>query len=203
MTQTTEVQNPTLETQSGETHVSNNKFHRVFGRELCVSLEATLDSSSSEELQINPELYDRNQDLIFRKGNCWRVSHPARVNGDVSEQDDAEIQFLPWFSGPPVLFYRLCFRLRPITGNIFPWFQFGRFGEEKSFGFNPKYSEYLALDFFSKRTDEFVPIFVKFQVDKGFIYFVIEGRVGESGAALKIRRVAEFEVPPHLASAKP
>lgn len=201
MTQAVETKKEMQETQNGSI-VSNNKFHRLFGKELAVALEATIDSSSDKELEIDPALYGRNQDLIYRKNNSWKIYHPAQINGGVSEQETAEIQFLPWFSGPPVLFYRIVFRLRQVTGNIWPWFQFARFGEEKAFGFNPKISEYIGLDFFS-RSSEFVPLYVKAKTENGFIYFVVEAELTEGGPILKIRGVAESEVPQHLAVARP
>lgn len=181
----------------------SSKFHRIFGKELTVALESTLDMFSDKEFEIDRNLYAGNKDLIFRNDNCWRVYYPARVDGDILTDNDAKIVFLPWFSGPEVMYNRLTLRCRPITGRVYRWMAFARFDEEKPFSFSLA-KTFINLDFYSKRNNQFLPLFVKVKADgEDFIYFVLEGSWGEAEVTLNIRRVAESDVPPHLASAKP
>lgn len=184
--------------------VTTNKFHPIFGKELSVALESTLDTYSDKELDVDRELYGDNEHLIFRNGDCWRIYYPAAVNGDMATSQEATINFLPWFSGPEVLYNRLTLRARPKEGKIFRWLMFARFGEEKSFTFGKDRPPFISLDFFSKRNEKFLPLFVKVKTDRDrFTYFVLEGRWSEEAVTLEIRRVVESEVPPHLAAAKP
>lgn len=194
--------------QKTQENFSISKFHPVFGKELSVALESTLNLQSNKELLVDREIYYRNKNLIFRNGDCWRIYYPAVISGDVTTGQEAKIDFWPWFSGPQVLYNRLTFRIRPREGNFFHWMRFGRFQsedapEEKPFGFDPNKPPYISLDFFSKRNDNFLPLFVKIREDGGeFTYFVIEGLWNED-ATLKIRRVTESETPSHLAAIKP
>jgi len=75
---------------------SNNKFHRLFGKELCVALEATLEVGSGE-LEFNTELFvgKPNQELLYRSGDCWRAYFPAISDGDIQKSDEATICFVP------------------------------------------------------------------------------------------------------------
>lgn len=185
-------------------NLSNNKFHRVFGKELCVALEATLEVGSGE-LEFDAELFGGrpNQDLLFRNGDCWRAYFPAVSIGDIRENSEAAIRFVPWFTGPNALFYRICFRARPLFGSTFRWLKFGRFGEEESFGFQPA-KPFINLDFFSQSRGEFKPLYVKTVGDnKEFVYFMIEAEWSEDSPALKLARANEQDVPPHLRGAKP
>lgn len=186
-----------------ESDVSSTKFHSIFGKELSVALESTLDHFSDKELEFNNELYGGNQDLIYRKLECWRTYYPAALVGDITTDQEATISFLPWFSGPEVQYNRLVLRMRPITGKIFRWMMLGRFGEEKSFSF-AKENPFINLDFFSKRNDKFLPLFVKIKTNAGeFIYFSISGEWGTDAVTLKIARTDESQVPPCLIAAKP
>lgn len=182
---------------------TKTKFHRIFGKELTVALESTLDVLSGKELEFDPDLYDGNNNLIFRDGDCWRAYYPARCEGDITQDAEARIVFLPWFSGPEVLYNRLVLRWRPITSKVYRWMAFGRFGEEKPFSFSQA-KPFINLDFFSKRNNQFLPLFVKVKTDSGeFVYFVIDGQWGETEVVLNIRRVTETQTPPHLISVRP
>ncbi|MBI2063815.1 MAG: hypothetical protein HYT65_02385, partial [Candidatus Yanofskybacteria bacterium] len=139
--------------------VSNNKFHPVFGKELSVALESTLDPNSDKELDVDRELYGNNEHLIFRNVYCWRIYYPAAIKGDIRTDSEAVINFIPWFRGPEVLFSRLAFRAKPVAGKIFQWVMFARFGEEKAFTFG-KDKPFINLDFFSKRNENFLPLFI-------------------------------------------
>lgn len=181
---------------------SNSKFHSIFGKELSVALESTLDTYSDKELDIDRELYGNNEHLIFRNGDCWRIYYPADVNGNMETNKEATINFLPWFSGPEVLYNRLTLRATPKEGKIYRWVMFARFGEEKPFTFSKDKPHFINLDFFSKRNDNFLPLFVKVKKDGGgFAYFVLEGQWSEEAVTLKISRVTESEAPPHLVAA--
>lgn len=187
----------------GEVNVSNAKFHQVFEKDLSVALEATLNADSAQELEIDRDLYRGNENLIFRCHGCWRIYYPAIVSGNVTSDTEATISFLPWFSGPEVLYHRLVLRAKPIAGKVFRWLMLARTGEEKPFTFSPD-KAYINLDFFSKRNDIFLPLFVKAKADSGeLIYFVLEGQWSEEGVILKIRRITESEAPPYLVAAKP
>ncbi len=193
----------TMPAEAKTANSSNSKFHRLFGKELCVALEATLEVGSGE-LEFNTELFGGkpNQELLYRKGDCWRAYFPAVSEGDVQEGNEAAVRFVPWFTGPNVLFYRVCFRLRPMFGVSYRWLAFGRFGEEKPFGFQTA-KPFINLDFFSQSRSEFKPLYVKISGDnKEFIYFKIEAEWSEDGPALKLARVNEQDAPPHLQAAK-
>lgn len=186
-----------------EVKVSSSKFHPVFGKDFSVALEATLNPDSEQELDIDRVLYGGNENLIFRNGDCWRIYHPANVSGDVSNDSEAMIRFLPWFAGPEILYHRLVLRAMPITGKIFRWLMLARSEEEKTFTFSQG-KPYINLDFFSKRNENFLPIFVKVKTDKSnFIYFILEAQWSEEGVLLKIHRITESEAPQHLVAAKP
>lgn len=195
----------TAEAQRIITAGENKKFHRILGVELAVALETTLEVDSGE-LNFDPEFFEGgrpSQDLIFLNGDCWRAYYPARTAGDITQDTQAQVVFLPWFSGPEVLYNRLSLRCRPITGRVFRWMAFARFSEEKPFGFNPA-RPYINLDFFSKRNEQFLPLFVKVKMDDGSLaYFILEGSWSEDAVVLNIHRVEEGEAPPHLVSAKP
>jgi len=181
----------------------NTKFHRVYGKELTVALESTLDPNSDKELDVDRGLYGNNEHLIFRNGDCWRIYYPAIAEGDIRTDLEAVINFLPWFSGPEVLYNRLVLRARPITGSVYQYIMFARFGEEKAFAFS-KDRPFINLDFFSKRNEKFLPLFVKVKTDNGgFTYFVLEAQWSEDAVTLKISVVAQSEVPPHLEAASP
>lgn len=160
--------------------IDNKKFHRLFGKDLSMALEATLDVRSKLKFDFDPELFGGNWDLLYRNGDVWRAYYPAVVEGNIAEQENARIRFVPWFSGPEVLHYRLCFRLQPLFSKIFRWLKFGRFGfgEEKPFGFLEN-RPYINLDFYSL-TGAFAPLYAKVKDDRGeFIYFVIEAQMGD------------------------
>lgn len=183
--------------------VSSNKFHRIYGKELSVALESTLDSLSGKDFDFDPQLYSGNEELLFRRMDCWRAYYPATVIGDLATSQETTINFLPWFSGPEVMYNRLAFRARPIAGKIYRWMMFGRFGEEKPFTF-AKDKPFINLDFFNKRNDKFLPLFVKIQTDtKELIYLSISGEWSDDAVFIKIIRVNETEAPPCLAAAKP
>ncbi len=183
---------------------TNSKFHRLFGKGLAVALEATLEVGSGE-LDFDPEQIGGkpNQELLFRNGDCWRAYFPAVSDGGIQEGNGAVIvRFIPWFTGPNVLFYRICLRARPLYGNTFRWLRFGRFGEEAPFGFSPA-KPFINLDFFSQ-SQEFNPLYVKVAGDnEEFIYFKVEAEWSEDGPALKLTRVNEQEAPLYLQAAKP
>lgn len=182
---------------------SNAKFHQVFGKNLSVALEATLEVGSGE-LEFDNKLFgDKpNPALLFRKGDCWRVYFPALKNGDLQKDNEASVSFVPWFEGPNVLYYRLCFRATPIFGHTLPWIMFGRFSEEKPFGFQPE-KPFINLDFFSQ-SGSFKPLYVKLiGNNEDFVYFVIEGEWKEEGPLLKLKRIKKEDAPSYLQAAKP
>lgn len=183
----------------------NKKFHHLIGKELSVALEATLEVGSGL-LDFDPELFGNgrpNQDLLYRNGDCWRAYFPAVSEGDVRRDKEATVRFIPWFSGPNVLYYRICLRAQPLYGDKFCWLKFGRFNEDKPFGFLPA-KPFISLDFFSQQQDGFKPLFVKVLDDSGkLIYLVVEGEIGDEEAEIKVRRISEQDAPPHLQTAKP
>jgi len=195
----------TMPAEAKTVNSSNSKFHRLFGKELCVALEATLEVGSGE-LEFNTELFGGrpSQDLLYRSGDCWRAYSPAVSSGDIRENDEAVIRFVPWFTGPNVLFYRLCFRGRPLfQRDDFRWLAFGRYGEEKPFGFNPS-KPFINLDFYSRLQGEFKPLYVRVEEGRNrFVYFVIRAEWSEDGPMLKLARVNGQDTPPCLQAAKP
>lgn len=189
--------------------VSGLKFHSLYGRHLAVALEATFAGDEIitvlvEELNFPDLIYPA---LVIRqtREEVRRVYYPAIADGDMAGKTDGQIIFLPWVDETEVRFHRLVFRLRPAKGknNKFPWVRFGRFGEDDAFGFIVTRSPYIALDFMSKRADEFVPLYVKTQDGSRFVYFVLSAEAGEEAVTLKVQWVNESEVPLHLAEAKP
>lgn len=210
LTETTEAAEP------AGPEISGQKFHRLFGRDLAVALEATFagdteikfsdETSQSEwfstlvrEIKPAPEIH-------LTKEQSRRVYFPAmlKLSADMAAQKEGEIKFLPWVDETEVQFHRLVFRLRPTGEKKIRWVRFGRFEEDNAFGFNLwTESAYINLDFFSKRANEFVPLYVKVQVGADFVYFLLSAEAREEAVTLKVRRVEAAAVPPHLAEAKP
>jgi len=189
--------------------VSIKKFHSVFGSDLKVALEVTLPGD--EEITI-PEGRDYFPHLVHfasAKDNpsspvyAVRIYYLAKVEGNIKNGDrEAIIQFSPWAYENNAQYHRLCFWAQSAKEKQF-WIKLARFGEEKTFGFNPG-RPYINLDFFGKKR-EFTPVFVKIRDGKtmDIVYFVIEARVSEDGVELIIRRVEESEAPPHLMCENP
>ncbi len=189
--------------------VSDQKFHRLYWRDLAVALEATFAGDTPIKLvgEVNfPELIFPAPEIHLTREEVRRVYHPAIADGDMAEKTEGKITFLPWVDETEVQFHRLVFRLRPAGGNKkFRWVKFGRFGEDSAFGFNVLvHSPYINLDFMSKRAESFVPLFAKVHDGgSGFVYFELSAEVCEEAITLKVKRVAETEAPPPLAEAKP
>lgn len=189
--------------------MSLGKFHPVFGSDLRVALEVTLPPDErvtpAEGWLYQPDLvhYARVKSDPYSPVFAVRVYYPAVVEGDIQKGDrEVTIQFVPWAYETNAQYHRLCFWAQPAKGKWF-WMRLARFGEEKSFGFNPD-KPYINIDFLSKRS-EFIPVFVKARDREtmDIVYFVIEAQASEDEVKLIIRRVEENEAPPHLVSENP
>lgn len=172
------------------------KWHPVFGKDLMVGLEATFDIKDKFD-------YDRNliEDgmicLVPKLQPVLRKVYSSAIVDDVN--DIRTIKFVSCFSGK-VEYYRLCFWGKGIYKKPF-FVLFARFGEDKSFRFNDTSRPYLHLDFFSKRSDTFIPVFVKIldRESGEAVFLIVEGRFEEEGTIeLTIRKIAATEAPPTL-----
>lgn len=176
--------------------IVGNKFHKVAGS-LSVALEATFPSGENLEYSPEfsfPELINRTNPLVTR------VYHPARNQGDLNN-GGLRIVFIPWMMNEAE-FHRLVFRgkggeSKEIVFARFPQVVDGKVIDDKTFGFVPSKPPFINLDFFSKRSDEFTPLFVKID---GHL-FKISAEIGEEEVALVISKVPKVEVPSHLAAA--
>lgn len=172
-------------------NISVKKFHRIYGG-LKVALEATL--KPGEKLECDSVFLDDCPDLKFEKGLVMRAYHPARIYGGLNGpgNDELRISFLSWVENESQ-FCRLVFWADNLVAreNI----AFARENEKKPFGFRPgKGGSFINLDFFGKRSDEFLPLFA--MVD-GYL-LKIEAEISEDEVALIIRKVLPVDVPVHL-----
>jgi len=196
-------------------------FHPVFGRSLTVALRATFPGDAAvflEELDF-PELVSPAPEIHLTREQKRYVGLRAVVvcNSDMSEATEGEIVLASWLKDmSEVQCYHVTLRTQNIArdNNRFRWIKFGRFGEEKTFGFSPMTKKYFINLIFNLEADpddpdqqklrtDFVPVFGKIQDGEDFVYFEISAEVSEEGVTLKVRRVVEAEVPLHLAEAKP
>lgn len=183
-------------TKGGEVSVS--KFHRVFGKALGVALEMTL--LVEETLAVIGEYDLRGRPEFENRGsNFLRVFHPAIADGDMSQEGrrSGTIQFVPWVDGATALGYRLVLRYDPES--LSPWIRLARFDEAGIF----LLSKFVNLDFLSKRSDGFIPVYVKVKTSDRPkpIYLEISAEADDEKVIVKIRRVAESKVPSYLAEA--
>lgn len=177
--------------------VKVQKFHPIL-EGLGVALEATFDSGTELEFdgsfRCPPEMIHDS-----REGLVKRFYHPAIYEGDLSNgTGKLVINFVPWAwdkdeETEKDSFHRLVFRGK---GDAVRNAKFARFGEEKAFGFQPG-KPFISLDFFGKRSDEFLPLFVL--LDGRLVK--IEAEISEADVALVIHKVTRAEIPPHLAAA--
>ena len=196
--------------------ISGQKFHRLYGRDLAVALEATFPGDVKIKMLRKfkfpvPALIYPAPEIRCQKEQVRRVYCPAVAEGDMAEQTEGSIIFLPWVDESEVLFHRLVLRLRPGgseggKNKKFRWLKFGRFGEDSAFGFNTTTdgTPFINLDFLSQRAEEFVPLYAKVHDGgSGFVCFKISAETCEEAVTLNVRRVTEAEIPPHLAETKP
>ncbi|MFH1672438.1 MAG: hypothetical protein ABIF87_03300 [Pseudomonadota bacterium] len=176
-------------------NVSTSKFHPLFGSDIRVALEATFASDATFDF-VNGAYFS---ELIHQSPKHFRIYYPAIVGGDMARDQEGRITFVPWIDESEAQYHRLCFWAQPVTTKKF-FALFGRFGETNGFGFNDPRKPYLHLDFFGKRQDQFIPLYVRVrnrQSDE-IVNLAIEGRAGEDQAELILRRVELNELPPCL-----
>lgn len=168
------------------------KWHPIFGKDLEIALEATLNKNADFN-------YDSNllgERMIHASPYQRKVYHSAIL----ADSNETTIKFIPCFEGK-VEYYRLCLWGKGISKKPF-FVRFARFGEDKSFGFNNLSRPYINLDFFSKRSDKFIPVFVKILDRKSgeTIFLVIEGDFveAENSIVFTVRKISSSEVPPFL-----
>jgi hypothetical protein len=162
------------------------KFHKIL-EGLDVALEATFNSG--EDLKYADEFKFLSLIHNSREGLVKRVYHPARIVGNLNGAGQSRIVFLPWVENE-ALFHRLVFRAK---GNAIRNAKFARFGENKAFGFKLE-RPFITLDFFGKRADQFLPLFLLFDSDM----VRIDTEISETEVALLIARTDPNSVPPHL-----
>jgi len=179
--------------------ISPTKFHRIFGKALKVALETTFPVGT-ELVTISKWDGRNNPEFVYRGSNSLRVYHPAYANGDLSEKESGVIQFIPWVDGTEALYHRLSLRYNLQDRST--WIRMARFGEDSIF--DPDQS-FVNLDFFSIRSDGFIPIYVKISTKtlSGFTYLMIEGQASDEGASILIKKVVESDVPDILVMARP
>lgn len=167
------------------------KWHPVFRKDLMVALEATLN--------INTDFYyDSNllgEEMIRVSEHQRKIYNPAVVYDSIGTRT---IKFIPCFNGK-IEYYRLCLWGRGISKKPF-FVRFARIGEDKSFGFNNSSNPYLNLDFFSKRSERFIPVFVKIldRESGETVFLVVEGQFQEDAVELTVKLVSATEVPSTL-----
>lgn len=170
------------------------KWHPVFRKDLMVAIEATLN--------INTDFnYDSNllgEGMIRVSEHQRKIYNPAVVYDSHDSIGTRTIKFVPCFNGK-VEYFRLCLWGKGIS--LKPFFiRFARFDEEKSFGFNDPSKPYIYLDFFSKKSDQFIPVFIKvLNRESGeMIFQMIEAKFDDTGIQLTVKKVSSAEVPPTL-----
>lgn len=182
------------------------KFYPIIGRGLGIALEATfyLDLSSKLQLPDDPKF----KSLVYSDPAHFlvRFYFPAMVAGDVSAGQRQTISFTPWVDRSQAAFHRICLRARKDRQTrSLQWLSLARMSEDKDFCFEPVYDKgeaYISLDFFSKRRNEFLPVFVRVrkQEGKGFDYFVVESEGNSEDltkeVVLTVKAVKKSEAPP-------
>lgn len=166
------------------------KWHPIFGKDLMVALEATFG--------INTDLYYQSEFASDKLIHCdqfvRRVYYPAMIH-DGSDKNNHTINFIPWVNETEVKHHRLCLWGRGIPEGT--RITFARIGEEKTFKFNDSSKPYMALDFFSKRNGEFVPLYVRLMNGKTNtpVYLVLTANASEESVELIISQLSEADVP--------
>lgn len=166
------------------------KWHPVFRKDLMVALEATLN--------INTDFnYDSNllgEGMIHVSPYQRKVYHSAMI----ADSNETTIKFIPCFDGK-VEYYRLGLWGKGISKKPF-FLSFARFGEGEAFGFNDPSKPYIYLDFFSKKSEQFIPIFIKvLNRENGEMLFrMIEAKFDDTDIQLTVKKVSSAEVPPTL-----
>lgn len=182
------------------------KFYPIIGRELGIALEATfyLDPSFRAELPDDP----RYKFLVYYDPAKFltRFYFPATVGGEIGTPKGQNISFVPWIDRSQAAFHRICLRARKDNRTrSFNWLSLARMSEDTDFGFTPIYDKgeaYISLDFFSKRSNVFLPVFVRAKKQDGedYDYFVIEAEEKPEEAdkeiVLTVRTVEASQVPP-------
>jgi hypothetical protein len=192
--------------------VSPSKFHTLIF-ELGVGFEVTFPMGI--ELQFDPEFAFR--DLVhYKAGETVRkVNYPAATVGDALANSKAEVHFVPWVEEEGALFYRLVFRIRPISrkSNACRKMQFARFykmeGEAKipetrPFGFDLRRrgGEFIPLQFLGYGNQRFIPVYLKIEADDGLVkYYQISAQASEEGIVVEIQEVSAEATPEHLQKA--
>lgn len=170
------------------------KWHPAFGKDLEIALEATLNKNADFNYDSNL----LNSGMIHLLNEKRKVYHPAVVEDNSTSK--RTVRFIPCFAGK-VEYFRLCLWGKGISKKPF-FIRFARFGEDKTFGFNDSSRPYIGLDFFSKRSETFIPVFVKvLDRESGeMIFLVIEGAFveAENSIVFTIRKISASEVPPIL-----
>ncbi len=169
------------------------KWHPAFGKDLEIALEATLNNNAD----FNYDSSLLNSGMIHLLQDKRKIYHPAVIANDST--GGRIIRFFPCFAGK-VECFRLCLWGKGISKKPF-FIRFARFGEDKSFGFNDSSRPYIGLDFFSKRSDTFIPIFVKIldRESGEMIFLVIEGDFeAENSIVFTVKKITSAEVPPIL-----
>ncbi|MBI2676681.1 MAG: hypothetical protein HYX21_01840 [Candidatus Yanofskybacteria bacterium] len=182
------------------------KFYPILGRNLGIALEATfyLDPSSKaqlpDDLRFHSLIYSDSANLLTR------FYFPATVSGDTNIAQRMEIAFIPWVDRSQAAFHRICLRARKNhRAKSFDWLSLARMSEDKDFGFEPIYNKdeaYISLDFYSKRRNIFLPVFVRAKGEDGksFSYYVIESEKNPESPTEKVvmtvRTIKASEAPP-------
>lgn len=181
---------------------SYTKFHSIFGSVLKVALETTFPSSS--EIKVIGDWDGRNVGFVHRNGFCQKIYHPAYTNGDVSERESRVIDFISWVDGTEAQGHRLCLRAKVKGGKFSAWIKLARFEEDKVFGFEDPKKPYVNLDFFSRRSESFIPVYVKIIIPSAPVtYLGIEGNASDEAVSLIISRLGLKSVPKILADFQP
>lgn len=192
-------------------NIHKAKWHPIFGKDLEIGLEANMPMDSEF-------VYDSNlvtEKMIFlapklqpvlRKVHC-----PAVIMSNGTD-NVARLKFMPCFSAKIITETKsgerreenapVYFRIG-LFGKTVPWksrIVFARFGEDKAFSFNDLSKPYIYLDFFSKKGDQFIPVFAKIlNIENGeTVFLIIEGRFEDDRIELTIQKVSPTEVPPTL-----
>lgn len=200
-------------TPGSELKISKSKFHPLYGRALGVALEARLFIDPSKKLSVAEEY----KHLVHAGKDQALMYYPAIANGDMQENLAGEITFVPWFSGRELAAgHRLQFRIRSFDKNSkqLPSIWFARTGELQAFNGKPQPGKrkkesskgeiFFHLDFFSKREEEFLSLFVKIRDGNDDIFFVIEAGQEENTpeyAMLHTGRIRPEEAPECLIKA--
>ena len=188
--------------------LSKSKYHPFWGDKIKITLETIYDQDTSIE-EIKPDLKPENPMRVSK--NKKMIYHSAVVGADMEEVSLGETSFVAWADERTCEGFVLCLRAkhmkvgrnqegRDIFKLLFSKAIFGRFGEEKAWGFER--GPFMKLEAFTY-SDPFKTLYIKVEDDdRRVVYLQVDLEMKEDKTVLISSRVTEQEAPAHLVSAE-